>query len=259
LIIVAFAAAPLLWHTVESRQSERFRERLILERSSKDEPDRFAKRSLWGFVATMAQTLLVPAASTRSGGTSSSNSNSKTRLTFKGKLYSKGVTTERILRDLKQVQKELSQMEQDRVDTHSLKDVCKQLTQPTLMLHKDKGVKVPIACCLADMLRLFAPDAPFTSHELKVRLLLTATLSHPSLTPLSSTREQDIFQFFIHLLTQNAKSGSGLACPSGPYYADYFYLLDSLSTVKSVILICDVGGAEEMMYDLFKGFLEIVR
>ncbi|KDN46283.1 cohesin-associated protein Pds5 [Tilletiaria anomala UBC 951] len=172
---------------------------------------------------------------THAGGGGGRGVSRGARLSFKGKLYNKGVTADRLLRDLKQIQKELAQMEQDAVDLDALKDMCKQLTQPTLMLHKDKGVKVAVACCLADMLRLFAPDAPFTAHELR-----------------------DIFQFFIHLLTQSAKTGAGLACPQGPYYADYFYLVESLSTVKSICLVCELGGAEEMMYDLFKGFMELV-
>jgi sister-chromatid-cohesion protein PDS5 len=37
------------------------------------------------------------------------------------------------------------------------------------MSSKDKAVKALTACCIADILRLFAPDAPYTENELKVR------------------------------------------------------------------------------------------
>lgn len=93
----------------------------------------------------------------------------RSRLSFKGKLASKGVSTDRLLRDLKTVQVELAQMDQDDVDLDSLLPITKQLVQPTLMLHKDRGVKIALACCLADVLRLFAPDAPYTALELRVR------------------------------------------------------------------------------------------
>lgn len=68
-------------------------------------------------------------------------------------------------------------MDQDLVDTTSLNTVSKELMQHNLLLNKDKGVKAYVACCLADMLKLYAPDAPYTAQELKVspvRSLLTS-------------------------------------------------------------------------------------
>lgn len=93
---------------------------------------------------------------------------SNTRLTFKGKLHTKGITTDALLKRLKSVQSELASLDQETVDTKSLNEMCLQLVHPTLTLHKDKSVKASTACCLADMLRLYAPNAPFTADELKV-------------------------------------------------------------------------------------------
>nr|WJN24946.1 cohesin maintenance factor [Tranzscheliella williamsii] len=155
------------------------------------------------------------------------------RLTLKGKLYQKGTSTDALLKRVRQVRTELSEMDQDAVDVASLRDVCKELVTPTLMLHKDKAVKANVACCLADMLRLFAPNAPFTPAELR-----------------------DIFQFFLHQLTMPT---AGLSKPSGPQYPEYFYLLESLSNVKSVVLICDLNNADEMMAEYFKAFLDLAR
>ncbi|CCF52151.1 hypothetical protein NDA11_006419 [Ustilago hordei] len=155
------------------------------------------------------------------------------RLSLKGKLYQKGSSTDALLKRVKQVRTELSEMEQDTVDVNSLKDICKELVTPALMLHKDKAVKANVACCLADMLRLFAPNAPFTPAELR-----------------------DIFQFFVHQLTMPQ---AGLSKPNGPQYAEYFYLLESLSNVKSVVLVCDLQNADEIMTDYFKAFLDLAR
>ncbi len=173
--------------------------------------------------ATEASTSV--AASTRRGALA--------RLSLKGKLYQKGSSTDALLKRVRQVRTELSEMDQDAVDVNSLKDVCRELVTPALMLHKDKAVKAHVACCLADMLRLFAPNAPFTPAELR-----------------------DIFQFFLHQLTMPA---AGLSKPTGPQYAEYFYLLESLSNVKSVVLVCDLANADELMSDYFKGFLELAR
>lgn len=182
---------------------------------------------------------MVTATSTASSASGSSTTTPATRrqalarLTLKGKLYQKGSSTDALLKRVRQVRTELSEMDQDAVDVNSLKDVCKELVTPALMLHKDKAVKANVACCLADMLRLFAPNAPFTPSELR-----------------------DIFQFFLHQLTMPQ---AGLSKPNGPQYPEYFYLLENLSNVKSVVLICDLTNADELMTDYFKGFLDLAR
>ncbi|PWY99706.1 ARM repeat-containing protein [Testicularia cyperi] len=155
------------------------------------------------------------------------------RLSLKGKLYVKGSSTDALLKRVKQVRLELSEMDQDAVDVKSLKPVCDELVSAELMLHKDKAVKANVACCLADMLRLFAPNAPFNPAQLR-----------------------DIFQFFLHQLTL---SNAGLSKPAGPQYPEYFYLLESLSNVKSIVLVCDLSNADDMMTDYFKGFLDLAR
>ncbi|KAN0065934.1 Sister chromatid cohesion protein pds5 [Thecaphora frezii] len=157
-------------------------------------------------------------------------SESLARLSVRGKLYQKGGSTDTLLKRLKAVRAELSEMDQDYCDVSSLEDVRKELVSPALMLHKDKAVKAYVACCLADMLRLYAPNAPYTQTELR-----------------------DIFQFFIHQLTV------GLAKPSSPQYSEHFYLLESLSHIKSVVLVCDLTNADELMTEYFKGFFEQAR
>lgn len=59
-------------------------------------------------------------------------------------------------------------MDQETVDLPSLSGVKKDLISTSVMLHKDRGVKAYAACCMADLLRLYAPDAPYTAAELKV-------------------------------------------------------------------------------------------
>jgi len=60
-------------------------------------------------------------------------------------------------------------MDQETVDTRSLATVSKDLIHQSIFLHRDKGVKAYAACCMADLLRLYAPDAPYTALELKVK------------------------------------------------------------------------------------------
>ena len=62
----------------------------------------------------------------------------------------------------------MREMEQEETARDSLTTVAKELASPNLVGHKDKGVKAWTACCLVDILKLCAPDAPYTGQQLKV-------------------------------------------------------------------------------------------
>ncbi|THV07080.1 hypothetical protein K435DRAFT_772803 [Dendrothele bispora CBS 962.96] len=152
------------------------------------------------------------------------------KLKFKDKLNTKGSSTDALLKKLKSLHTELASLDQDSIDTSSLDTVRKDLISSSILLHKDRGVKAYAACCLSDILRCYAPDAPYTQSQLR-----------------------DIFQFFF---TQLA---SGFKSPDCPYYNQYFHLLECLATVKSVVLICDLPNAEEIMTKVFKDFFALIR
>lgn len=164
-------------------------------------------------------------AQTRKGGAPSPG-----KLKFNEKLVGKGLSTDALLKKLKVLQSELAEFDQENVDLKSLAGTCKELISPSMLLHKEKGVKAYVACCLADLLRLYAPDAPYTAAEL-----------------------QDIFEFFFRQLS------TGLKGADSPYYNQYFHLLESLSTVKSVVLVCDLPQADALMVQIFRDFFGLVR
>ncbi|KAK0480865.1 armadillo-type protein [Armillaria novae-zelandiae] len=164
-------------------------------------------------------------AKTRHGGQTSPG-----KLAFKEKLVTKGTTTDALLKKLKNLHEELSVLDQDRVDTKSVDSVRKELILNPILHHKDRGVKAYAACCLVDILGLYAPEAPYTVAELV-----------------------DIFQFIFQQLK------SGLKGTEDTYYNQYFHVLESLSTVKSVVLVCDLPNADSMMTHIFTDFFIIVR
>ena len=106
----------------------------------------------------------------------------------------------------------------------------KDLINTSILLHKDRGVKAYAACCIADLLRLYAPEAPYNQNELR-----------------------DIFQFFFRQLS------TGLKGADSPYYNEYFHLLESLSTVKSVVLVCDLPNADDLIIEVFREFFGMIR
>lgn len=73
-----------------------------------------------------------------------------------------------LLRRLQALSKEMRAMEQEENERDSFTTVAKELASPNLLAHKDKGIKAWTACCLVDVLRLCAPDAPYTGQQLKV-------------------------------------------------------------------------------------------
>lgn len=73
-----------------------------------------------------------------------------------------------LLRRLSTLSKELRDMEQEENDRQAFTKVAKELAGYNLLAHKDKGVRAWTACCLVDILRLCAPDAPYTGAQLKV-------------------------------------------------------------------------------------------
>lgn len=144
-------------------------------------------------------------------------------------------------------------------------------------MQSSRGVKAYAACCLADILRVCAPDAPYTAEQLRVSSDFSVAVAN----------DQDIFQFFAVQLTNNLKPPPPNAKPlqptrtksngetqsqlphvatqasqrifEVPYYDEYCYLLDSLAEIKSVVLACDVPGGDDIVTNFFEGFTQIVR
>jgi sister-chromatid-cohesion protein PDS5 len=74
-----------------------------------------------------------------------------------------------LLRRLQELSHELRDLEQEEAERDSLLPVAKDLAHHNLVAHKDGGVRAWTACCIVDMFRLCAPDAPYTAIQLKVR------------------------------------------------------------------------------------------
>ncbi|KAK9475982.1 armadillo-type protein [Lipomyces japonicus] len=142
---------------------------------------------------------------------------------------SRSINVSEQLKRLKNVHNQLAQFEQGMVDLDSLKRVVNELISPNLLHHKDKGVRAFVACCLADVLRLFVPDAPYTGNQL-----------------------QNIFEHFVNQL-------KGLSDTESPYFSQYCYLLENLSQVKSVVLMADLPNGDDLMIKLFQLFFDIAN
>ncbi|RKU48186.1 hypothetical protein DL546_009503 [Coniochaeta pulveracea] len=134
----------------------------------------------------------------------------------------KPIPTDTLLKRLDRLSKELQELDQDQVDPKSLTKVAKELANHQLLSHKDKGVRAFTACCLVDILKLCAPNAPFTPTQLR-----------------------DIFNLCINSIIP------ALFDPSHSYNNQHTYVITSFAEVKSIVLLTDVEGSDTLMHNLF--------
>jgi sister chromatid cohesion protein PDS5 len=75
-----------------------------------------------------------------------------------------------LIKRLQSLANELRDMDQEEDENvkQTFTKVAKELASEQLLAHKDRGVRAWVASCAVDVLRLCAPDAPFTERELKV-------------------------------------------------------------------------------------------
>ncbi|ESO93934.1 hypothetical protein LOTGIDRAFT_177294 [Lottia gigantea] len=95
--------------------------------------------------------------------------------------------------------------------------------------HQNKDVRLLVACCIADVFRVFAPEAPFNDND----------------------QLKDIFMFLIKQLR-------GLEDPESPSFKRYFYLLENLAWVKSFNICIELEDNQDIFRSLFKLMFSIV-
>ncbi|KAM0284380.1 hypothetical protein ACHAQH_001956 [Verticillium albo-atrum] len=132
-----------------------------------------------------------------------------------------------LLKRLEKLSEELGRLEQDHVDLESLSDVCEALGQRNLLAHKDQGVRAYTASCIADVLQLSAPNAPFTPDQLQMFFDLVI---------------KDVFK--------------ELGDQSHPYHKQHKYVLASLNDTQSILLINDIDGADTLLQRMFTSFFD---
>ncbi|KAJ5488657.1 hypothetical protein N7539_003547 [Penicillium diatomitis] len=134
-----------------------------------------------------------------------------------------------LLERLQTLAQELRKLEQEEIDKDSLTKVSQELADSHLLAHKDRGVRAWATCCIVDVLRLCAPDAPFTRNQLK-----------------------DVFTCVVSSIIP------ALADPSNAYNAQHIYVLGSLAEVKSIVLMTDLDHPDSLIVPLFTTCFDIV-
>lgn len=124
-------------------------------------------------------------------------------------------------------------MEQLEVEDQAGRDIvtpkAQELGSSQLLGHKDRGVKAWTLACIVQMFRILAPNAPYKAGQLRDIFSLVASTVIPA-----------------------------LANPTGSYQQQYAEILSSLATLRSIVLITDLPGSENLILQLFANCFDVL-
>lgn len=123
-------------------------------------------------------------------------------------------------------------MGQDEENLSRYSPLALHLVKDFFLNHDSKDVQLLVACCIADILRVYAPEAPFSFKE--------------------PNQIKEIFDFLIRQL-------NGLKDPKDPAFKRYFYLLENLAYVKSFNMCLELVESQEIFCSLFSLIFKIVN
>ena len=155
-----------------------------------------------------------------------------TKLGFKKAIIltvSDPIPTKEVLLRLQKLLEALEALDQDKVDLKSVANIKDDLANKKLIKNNNLGIQVYTCCCIAEILRLFAPDAPYTASELSM--------------------------IFKTIFGQLKRIGDG----ENPYFQQQSYLLKLLSEVRSIILITDLPDHETLIDNLFEVAYDLTK
>ncbi|VAH66439.1 unnamed protein product [Triticum turgidum subsp. durum] len=133
-----------------------------------------------------------------------------------------------LIKLLKQAESALSELSQSSSLQDALRPLSKSLVQNTLLSHKDKDVRLLVAVCFIEVMRILAPDPPFTDEIFK-----------------------EIFRLFI-------SEFSGLADTESPYLTRRMKILENVAALRCSVIMVDTG-CQDLVLDMAKIFFSAAK
>lgn len=158
-----------------------------------------------------------------------SSMNGKIKLKFNKSIISTAdniIPTNELSNRLSDLHEELSTISQENIDLISLDKYSKDLINKKLLRHKDDGIRAFVSCCLSDVLRLYAPNAPYTDVQLT-----------------------DIFKLFLAQFEMLGESDN-------PYIIQQTYLITKILEYRSIVLLADLPSSNKLLEDIFEIFYD---
>ena len=138
---------------------------------------------------------------------------------------------------LEELHKALGELSQDPSERpSSLKELAATLISSRIASNNDREVRLLAGCCMVDILRVCAPDAPLSDKDMIIAFELIVKLLHG-------------------LSTYNTTSEAG---------SNVLYILRSLSTIKSCVVPVmlaqsNVKGADDLVMNMFETLISSIR
>lgn len=139
----------------------------------------------------------------------------------------KPIPTKELLNRLQAVADHLNSVDQSTVELDSYSHIARELADKKLLSHQNERVKAYACCAIADILRIYAPDAPYSEEE-----------------------QSRIFKAFFKQLSGAWDTGNS-------HFAQQSYVLTRLVEVRSIILIVDLPDAADLITVLFDTMYEL--
>ncbi|OCT96788.1 hypothetical protein XELAEV_18009003mg [Xenopus laevis] len=141
------------------------------------------------------------------------------------------ISNDEVVKRLKMVVKTFMDMDQDsEEEKQQYLPLALHLSSDFFLRNPNKDVRLLVACCLADIFRIYAPEAPYTSHD----------------------KLKEIFLFITRQL-------KGLEDTKSPQFNRYFYLLENLAWVKSYNICFELEDCNEIFIQLFKTLFSVIN
>uniref|UniRef100_A0A8B9H8R6 PDS5 cohesin associated factor A n=1 Tax=Astyanax mexicanus TaxID=7994 RepID=A0A8B9H8R6_ASTMX len=141
------------------------------------------------------------------------------------------ISNDEVVKRLKLVVKTYMDMDQDsEEEKQQYLALALHLASEFFLRNPNKDVRLLVACCLADIFRIYAPEAPYTSHD----------------------KLKEIFLFITRQL-------KGLEDTKSPQFNRYFYLLENLAWVKSYNICFELEDCNEIFIQLFKTLFSVIN
>lgn len=133
-----------------------------------------------------------------------------------------------LLKLLKQAASSLSEVNQSPTLRSVLGPINDVLVQAAFLRHKDKDVRLLVSACFSEMMRILAPDPPYSDDVLK-----------------------DIFKLFVSTFEELDET-------EGPYFARRVSILETIAKMRCCVIMLDID-CEDLVLEMFQVFFAVVR
>uniref|UniRef100_A0A1D1YLJ6 Sister chromatid cohesion protein PDS5 A n=1 Tax=Anthurium amnicola TaxID=1678845 RepID=A0A1D1YLJ6_9ARAE len=145
-----------------------------------------------------------------------------------GKRLSGSLNKDSLVKLLKKAANALSELRQSSALQHAIAPFSKSLAQHSLLRHKDKDVRLLLAVCFSEIIRVLAPSPPFNDEILK-----------------------DIFKLIISMFAE-------LADVESAYFSRRVKILETIAALKCCVLLLDIG-CDDLVLEMFNIFFSVLR